>query len=53
MSEEKPRREQLNAELSARLGDAIVKYAEEHGLTKEEVMRTARELLLNPSQDET
>lgn len=52
MPEEKSRHEQLNAELNARLSDAIAKYAEEHGLTKEEVMRTVRELLLNPSQDE-
>ncbi|MDB5265920.1 MAG: hypothetical protein JWM39_633 [Parcubacteria group bacterium] len=39
--------EQLQADLSARLGAAIATYAEERGLTKEEVMQTARELLLN------
>lgn len=56
MSDERSRaREELNADLSARLGAAISAYAEEHGLTKEEVLQAARGLLLNPDspQDES
>ena len=48
MPEEKSRtHEQINADLNARLGATLAAYAEEHGLTQEEVMRTARELLLS------
>lgn len=51
MPEEQPRAQQLNAELSARLGTEIAKWAKEHGLSKDEVMETVRELRLTPSQD--
>lgn len=45
-------REQLNADLNARLGAAIAGYAEEHGLTEEDVMRSVRELLLEKQPPE-
>jgi hypothetical protein len=41
-----PERVRLTLDLSGRMGAAIAAYAERHGLTKADVLRTAMELLL-------
>jgi hypothetical protein len=38
-------KDKLQAELARRMNEALSKYAKEHGLSEEEVMRQALELL--------
>lgn len=40
--------ETLQADLRTRLTAALASYAEEHGLTQQEVLKIAREMLLGP-----
>lgn len=45
--------EELHAELNTRLKATIAAYAEEHGLTTEDVTRSVRELLREKQSPET